>query len=190
MSVTWKKTISNQNNQLRRSWWHGLLFLSLFVVWFFKTGFLCVTALAVLELTLEISRPGWRWTHRYPPASASQVLGLKAWATTTRLVAHIYNPRTQEALERSLQVQCQPELHWKFEVNLGYTVRSYPRFKKKKNWGIYLSGITLAWYYVQPQYHKTQSWFYRPVILGIQKLRQDDHTRLTWSIGGRVGFQG
>jgi hypothetical protein len=37
--------------------------------WFFETGFLCV-ALAVLEL-------------RNPPASALQVLGLKACATTT-----------------------------------------------------------------------------------------------------------
>jgi hypothetical protein len=40
----------------------------LFFFWFFETGFLCV-ALAVLEL-------------RNPPASASQVLGLKACATT------------------------------------------------------------------------------------------------------------
>jgi hypothetical protein len=39
---------------------------------FFETGFLCVT-LAVLEL-------------RNLPASASQVLGLKACATTARLV--------------------------------------------------------------------------------------------------------
>jgi hypothetical protein len=39
--------------------------------WFFETGFLCV-ALAVLEL-------------RNPPASASQVLGLKGFTTTARL---------------------------------------------------------------------------------------------------------
>jgi hypothetical protein len=43
----------------------------------FETGSLCV-ALAVLELAL--CRPGWPWTHRDPPASASQALGLKTWA--------------------------------------------------------------------------------------------------------------
>ena len=45
---------------------HNILLLLFFV--FLETGFLCV-ALAVLELTL-------------PPASASRVLGLKAWVTT------------------------------------------------------------------------------------------------------------
>jgi hypothetical protein len=52
------------------------LFVCLFVFWFFKTGFLCI-ALAVLELThqagLEV---------RNPPASPSQVLGLKVCANT------------------------------------------------------------------------------------------------------------
>lgn len=38
-------------------------------IWFFKTGFLCVTCLC---------RPGWPWT-RGPPSSASRVLELKAW---------------------------------------------------------------------------------------------------------------
>jgi hypothetical protein len=42
------------------------------------TGFLCV-ALAVLELTL-VDQAGLEL--RNQPASASQVLGLKAWATT------------------------------------------------------------------------------------------------------------
>jgi hypothetical protein len=45
----------------------GILFFFFFFFWFFETGFLCV-ALAVLEL-------------RNPPASASQVLELKACAT-------------------------------------------------------------------------------------------------------------
>jgi hypothetical protein len=45
---------------------------------FFKTGFLCV-ALAVLEL-------------RNSPASASQVLGLKACATTFFYFMHEYTP--------------------------------------------------------------------------------------------------
>jgi hypothetical protein len=53
---------------------HSPFLLFLTVVWVFETGFLCV-ALAVLE-------------HRNPPASASQVLGLKAYATTARLCPH------------------------------------------------------------------------------------------------------
>ena len=44
------------------------------IVLFFKTGFLCV-ALAVLD---SLCRPGWPWTHRDRPASASQVLELKS----------------------------------------------------------------------------------------------------------------
>jgi hypothetical protein len=47
------------------------------VVLFFETGFLCI-ALAVLGLTLD--QAGLEL--RNPPASASQVLGLKACATT------------------------------------------------------------------------------------------------------------
>ena len=46
----------------------------------FETGFLCV-ALAVLEFTLG---QGWPLI-RDPPASASQVLGLKVCATTAQL---------------------------------------------------------------------------------------------------------
>jgi hypothetical protein len=49
----------------------------LFVFFVFETGFLC-TALAVLELTLDQAV----LKLRNPPASASQVLGLKACATT------------------------------------------------------------------------------------------------------------
>jgi hypothetical protein len=51
---------------------------------FFETGFLCV-ALAVLELTL---RPGWtqKSTCLYLP-----VLGLKACATTARLVSDFFH---------------------------------------------------------------------------------------------------
>jgi hypothetical protein len=45
--------------------------------WFFETGFLCIALLAVLELTLADLEL------RNPPANASQVLGLKASATTT-----------------------------------------------------------------------------------------------------------
>jgi hypothetical protein len=38
---------------------------------FFETGFLCVIAVAILDL---LCRPGWPQTHRDPPASASRVL--------------------------------------------------------------------------------------------------------------------
>jgi hypothetical protein len=54
-----------------------LLFFFFFFFWFFETGFLCVV-LAVLELILD--QAGLEL--RNPPASASQVLGLKACATT------------------------------------------------------------------------------------------------------------
>ena len=47
---------------------------------FFETGFLCI-ALAILKLTL-VDQAGPEL--RNPPASASQVLGLKACATTAR----------------------------------------------------------------------------------------------------------
>jgi hypothetical protein len=57
------------------------LFVCLFVCLFFKTGFLCA-ALAVLELTL-FDQAGLELRDR--PASASQVLGLKACATTPGL---------------------------------------------------------------------------------------------------------
>ena len=52
------------------------LFIYLFI---FETGFLCID-LAVLELTVD--QAGLKL--RNPPASASQVLGLKACTTTTR----------------------------------------------------------------------------------------------------------
>jgi hypothetical protein len=58
--------------------WFGLDWFGLVWFWFFETGFLCV-ALAVLELTL-LDQAGLEL--RNPPASASQVLGLKACATT------------------------------------------------------------------------------------------------------------
>jgi hypothetical protein len=64
-----------------------LFFWFLFFVFFFlqggecfKIGFLYV-ALAVLELTLY--RPGWPWTHRDLPASASLSAGIKVHTTTT-----------------------------------------------------------------------------------------------------------
>jgi hypothetical protein len=54
---------------------------------FSETGFLCV-ALAVLELTF-VDQADLKL--RNPPASASQVLGLKAYATTARLrLLYIY----------------------------------------------------------------------------------------------------
>jgi hypothetical protein len=63
-----------------------LLVVVLFVFWFwfFKTGFLCI-ALAGLEL-------------RNPPVSASEVLGLKACATTPGpswcyYLSHFSNPQ-------------------------------------------------------------------------------------------------
>lgn len=43
------------------------------MVWFFETEFLCITALAVLELTLYQAGLNLRG----PPASASRILGLK-----------------------------------------------------------------------------------------------------------------
>jgi hypothetical protein len=55
-------------------------FLFFFFFWFFETGFLCV-ALAVLELN-SVEYAGLKLIN--PPASASQVLGLKACATTAR----------------------------------------------------------------------------------------------------------
>jgi hypothetical protein len=59
-----------------------LVFLFCFVL-FFKTGFLCV-ALAELEGTHSVDQAGLEL--RTPPASASQILGLKVCATTARLV--------------------------------------------------------------------------------------------------------
>ena len=57
------------------------LSLSLFLFfWFFETGFLCI-ALAVLELTF-VDQAGLEL--RNPPASASQVLGLKVCAINAR----------------------------------------------------------------------------------------------------------
>jgi hypothetical protein len=47
---------------------------------FFETGFLCV-ALAVLELNF-VDQAGLKLRNLPASASASQVLGLKAWATT------------------------------------------------------------------------------------------------------------
>ena len=52
-------------------------FVCLFVILVLDTGFLCI-ALAVLEL-------------RNPPASASQVLGLKVCATIARLLHQFLN---------------------------------------------------------------------------------------------------
>ena len=57
------------------------VFFCLFVFGFFETGFLCV-ALAVLSWN-SLCRPGWLEL-RDPPASASQVLGLKACTTMAR----------------------------------------------------------------------------------------------------------
>jgi hypothetical protein len=64
---------------------HFFCFVFVFCFCFFETGFLCVN-LAVLEL-------------RNPPASASQVLGLKACAITAQGFApfnsaHIFNRQT------------------------------------------------------------------------------------------------
>ena len=53
----------------------------MFVFVLFETGFLCVP-LAVLELGLEL---------RDPPASASQMLGLKVCATTAWLRTLVFN---------------------------------------------------------------------------------------------------
>ena len=77
------KTVLNEVTQTQKDKDH-LLFLIpcpyllitfFFFFWFFETGFLCI-ALAVDQAGLEL---------RNPPASASQVLGLKAWATTAWL---------------------------------------------------------------------------------------------------------
>jgi hypothetical protein len=53
-----------------------------FVFVFFEIGFLCA-ALAVLKLN-SVDQAGLE-THRDPPASASQVVGSKACATTALL---------------------------------------------------------------------------------------------------------
>ena len=58
------------------------LFDWLFCFLFFKTEFLC--SFEVCPGTSSC-RPGWSWTHRDLPTSASRVLGLKACATTTQL---------------------------------------------------------------------------------------------------------
>lgn len=62
-------------------------FPSFFCLCFFKARFLCETALSVLEFTVEQDGP----TLRDPPASASQVPGLKKCTTTARLYFCLYN---------------------------------------------------------------------------------------------------
>jgi hypothetical protein len=66
----------------RKTYHIAILF---FCPWFFETSFLCV-ALAVLDETHSVDQAGLELKN--PPASASQVLGLKACAaatTTTQL---------------------------------------------------------------------------------------------------------
>jgi hypothetical protein len=73
----------------------GQLFFLFFFFFFFETGFLCI-ALAVLELTqagLEL---------RNLPASASQVLGLKASTTTACLDSSCPVTRTHSLTQVSL----------------------------------------------------------------------------------------
>ena len=66
--------------------------LPAFIFWFFKTGLLYITALVVLELAL-VDQAGLE--HRDLPASAaSQVLGLKACATTAQLQSHVFNSKS------------------------------------------------------------------------------------------------
>jgi hypothetical protein len=55
-----------------------VVIIVIIIIVFFETGFLCVV-LVVLELTLFVHPQ----THRNPPVSASQVLGLKAFTTTS-----------------------------------------------------------------------------------------------------------
>ena len=60
-------------------WWRKWV---LFCFWFLRQGF-------SVQLWLSwnsLSRPGWPHTHRDPPASASWVLGLKAYITTVQLL--------------------------------------------------------------------------------------------------------
>ena len=56
---------------------------------FFETGFLC--GLGACPGTSSC-RPGWSQTHKDLPVSASQVLGLKACATTARLRVSYVEP--------------------------------------------------------------------------------------------------
>jgi hypothetical protein len=72
-------------------------FLFFFFFWFFETGFLYI-ALAFLELTF-VDQAGLE--HRNPPASASQVLGSKACATTARrrMFFLVASKRSGKALE-------------------------------------------------------------------------------------------
>jgi hypothetical protein len=81
-----------------------------FVCLFFETGFLCV-ALAVLELAHFVDQAGLEL--RNPPASASQVLGLKACATTTwqgghffLLMIHLLLYKTRMIISASKVVVC------------------------------------------------------------------------------------
>lgn len=63
----------------------------LFCINFFKGGgFLCITVLADLEPALY--RPGWPQSLRDPPASASQVLELKVYATIPAILPPILPP--------------------------------------------------------------------------------------------------
>jgi hypothetical protein len=69
----------------------------------------CLVALFIFLFfrdRVSLCSPGCPGTHfvdqaglelRNLPVSASQVLGLKACASTARLVAHIFNPSLQEA---------------------------------------------------------------------------------------------
>ena len=59
-----------------------IFFPFFFFFWFFKTGFLY--SFGACPGTSSCT-PGWPRTHREPPASASQVLLLKACATTAQL---------------------------------------------------------------------------------------------------------
>ena len=52
-----------------------------FSIFFPKTGFLCSFGSCPVTSSCK---PGWPWTHRDPPASASRMLGLKACATTVQ----------------------------------------------------------------------------------------------------------
>ena len=71
------------------------LFIYLVIYLVYKTGFLCSFGSCP---GTRSCRPGWLRTHRDLPASASQVLGLKACATTTLLCLSI--------LKANLEMNC------------------------------------------------------------------------------------
>ena len=89
---------------------------------------------------VSLCRPGCPGTHsvgqaglelRNPPASASQVLGLKACATTAQL-AHSFNPSTWEA-EAGRFLKFEASLAYRVSSRTARTIQKSPISKKQTN---------------------------------------------------------